>query len=81
MRMKRGKILLFSLSLLVSSLNTLAAQSNGEGSQFLLNSLFVIAAVVFFAIVIQVSDNLMAIEAKRICADKKGNHFVLMPRF
>lgn len=81
MRMKRGKILIFSLSLLLSSLNTLAAQSNGEGSHFLLNSLFVIAAVVFFAIVIQVSDNLMAIEAKRIGADKDGNHFGLMPRF
>jgi len=79
--MKRGKLLFISFSLLVSSFNTLAAQSNGEGSQFLLNSLFVIAALVFFAIVIQVSDNLMAIEAKRTGADKDGNHFGLMPRF
>ena len=62
--MNRGKFLFLSLSLLLSSLTEVAAQTNGEGSQFLLNSLFVIAALVFFAIVIQVSDNLMAIEAK-----------------
>ena len=79
--MNRGKFLFLSLSLLLSSLTEVAAQTNGEGSQFLLNSLFVIAALVFFAIVIQVSDNLMAIEAKRIGADKDGNHFGLMPRF
>ncbi|MEY3322203.1 MAG: hypothetical protein RLZZ417_1786 [Bacteroidota bacterium] len=79
--MKRGKLFYLSFSLIVISINTLAAQSSGEGSQFLLNSLFVIAALVFFAIVIQVSDNLMAIEAKRIGADKDGNHFGLMPRF
>lgn len=81
MHMKRGKLFYLSFSLIVISINTLAAQSSGEGSQFLLNSLFVIAALVFFAIVIQVSDNLMAIEAKRIGADKDGNHFGLMPRF
>lgn len=81
MHMKRGKLFYLSFSLIISSINTLAAQSSGEGSQFLLNSLFVIAALVFFAIVIQVSDNLMAIEAKRIGADKDGNHFGLMPRF
>ena len=79
--MNRGKFLFLSLSLLLGSLTEVAAQTNGEGSQFLLNSLFVIAALVFFAIVIQVSDNLMAIEAKRIGADKDGNHFGLMPRF
>jgi len=79
--MNRGKFLFLSLSLLLSSLTEVAAQTNGEGSQFLLNSLFVIAALVFFAIVIQVSDNLMAIEAKRVGADKDGNHFGLMPRF
>lgn len=79
--MIRLKFLFLSLSLLMSSLTEVAAQSSGEGSQFLLNSLFVIAALVFFAIVIQVSDNLMAIEAKRVGADKDGNHFGLMPRF
>lgn len=81
MHMKRGKFIFLSLYLMIGSLNTLTAQTSGEGSQFLLNSLFVIAALVLFAIVVQVSDNLMAIEAKRIGADKDGHNFGLIPRF
>jgi Na+-transporting NADH:ubiquinone oxidoreductase subunit A len=78
--MKRGKISFISFSLWLVGTNMLMGQSVGEGSQLLLNSLFVIAALVFFAIVVQVSDNLMAIEAKRIGADKAGHHFGLVPR-
>ena len=36
--MNRGKFLFLSLSLLLGSLTEVAAQTNGEGSQFLLNS-------------------------------------------
>jgi len=78
--MKFRKGLLSLLLILAGSFTVLSAQSGGNGSSLLLNSLYVIAAIVFFAIVVQVSDNLMVIEAKRIGADKSGQNFGLIPR-
>ena len=52
------------------SLNTLPAQTgNTTGSSLLIYSLIALAVLVFFFIVIQVSDNLLALEAKKIGVD------------
>jgi Na+-transporting NADH:ubiquinone oxidoreductase subunit A len=50
-----------------------------DNSQLLIYGLVAVALLIFFFIVIQVSDNLLVIEAKQTGADKTGNNFSLFP--
>lgn len=55
------------------------AQNNDESSSYLLYGLLAVAVLVFFFIVIQVSDNLLAIEAKQSGINQAGNNLALFP--
>ncbi len=55
------------------------SQANGNGSSYLLYGIMAVAAVLFLGLVLQVSDNLLAIEAKRIGADRTGANFSIWP--
>lgn len=55
-------------------------QSGSEGSSFLLIGLISVAVLVLLAVLLQVSDNLLAIEARQTGADRSGANFSLFPR-
>lgn len=77
--MKQGKTIAVLLTLLLSG-EMLMAQTGNSGSDYLLYGLLAVVALVFFGIIIQVSDNMLAIEARRIGAVKEGEDFSLYPR-
>jgi Na+-transporting NADH:ubiquinone oxidoreductase subunit A len=65
---------------LVMMLAAQAAWAQGMGSgNLLLYSMIIVAILIFFYIVIQVSDNLLVIEAKQSGADQSGSNFSLFP--
>jgi len=70
----------FTAALLLSG-NLLMAQSETSGSSYFTYGLMAIVAFIIFAVVIQVSDNLMAIEAKQSGADKSGANFSIFPKW
>jgi len=56
------------------------AQSAESGdSNYLIYSLMAVAILIFFFLLVQVSDNLLAIEAKQSGADKDGANFGIFP--
>jgi Na+-transporting NADH:ubiquinone oxidoreductase subunit A len=63
--------------------NAILAQSGtaaaGSGSSWVIYTIMAIAVLVFFFIVVQVSDNLLAIEAKAAGVDTESNNLSLMP--
>jgi Na+-transporting NADH:ubiquinone oxidoreductase subunit A len=67
---------------LVMMLAAQAAWAQGmSGGNMLLYGMIVVAILIFFYIVIQVSDNLLAIEAKQSGVDQSGNDFSLFPKW
>ena len=57
-----------------------SAQSAESGdSNYLIYSLMAVAVLIFFFLLVQVSDNLLAIEAKQSGADKDGTNFGIFP--
>lgn len=64
----------------VLSANAASAQTASGGNNYLIYALVAIAIFLFFYLVVQVSDNLMAIEAKQSGADKTGANFSLFPK-
>lgn len=69
------------LLLVLLPLDALMAQStNGESSYYFVYGLLAIAAIVFLGMVFNVSDNLLAIEAKRSGAESTGANFSIFPR-
>ena len=70
-----------ALGALLSSSDMLMAQSNEEGSSYVTYTLLAIAVIIFFAIVIQVTNSLFAVEAKQIGADANDRNFSLFPGF
>lgn len=68
---------LFSLPALAAFAQSQPGQS--DDSQLLIYGFVAVALLIFFFIVIQVSDNLMVIEAKQTGADLTGNNFSLFP--
>ncbi|PHN06640.1 NADH:ubiquinone reductase (Na(+)-transporting) subunit A [Flavilitoribacter nigricans DSM 23189 = NBRC 102662] len=65
---------------MVLSANVASAQTSSGGNNYFIYSMVAIAVFLFFYLVVQVSDNLMAIEAKQSGADKTGANFSLFPR-
>lgn len=78
--MRIGTIKTILLTGLVLSVNAASAQTASGGSNYFIYSMVAIAVFLFFYLVVQVSDNLMAIEAKQSGADKTGANFSLFPR-
>ena len=78
--MRIGTIKTILLGGLVLSANVASAQGGSAGNNYLIYSLAAIAIFLFFYLVVQVSDNLMAIEAKQSGADKTGANFGLFPK-
>lgn len=78
--MRIGTIKTILSAVLVLSASVASAQTASEGKDYLIYSMVAIAVFLFFYLVVQVSDNLMAIEAKQSGADKTGANFSLFPR-
>lgn len=78
--MRIGTIKSILLAGLVLSVNVASAQTSSGGNNYLIYSMVAIAVFLFFYLVVQVSDNLLAIEAKQSGADKTGINFSLFPR-
>lgn len=78
--MRIGTIKTILITGLVLSANAASAQTASEGNNYLIYALVAIAVFLFFYLVVQVSDNLMAIEAKQSGADKTGANFSLFPK-
>jgi Na+-transporting NADH:ubiquinone oxidoreductase subunit A len=69
--------LIFTLVAMLS-VEVLSAQST-DGSSWVFYSLIAVAILVFFFIVVQVSDNLLAIEAKQVGVDTNKTNLSLFP--
>lgn len=67
-----------TLSLILLS-TPIWAQAEGNGSNLLVYGLSAIAVIVFFFFVVQIADNLLAIEAKQLGVDSKKNNISLFP--
>lgn len=78
--MRIGTIKTILLAGLVLSVNVASAQTSSGASNYFIYTMVAIAVFLFFYLVVQVSDNLMAIEAKQSGADKTGANFSLFPR-
>lgn len=69
------------LLLLLFPLDALMAQSSsGDSSYYFVYGLIAVVAIVFLGLILNVSDNLLAIEAKRTGADTKGGNVSIYPR-
>jgi len=79
--MKNEAIRIVLVSWLMFAFDFAQAQSGATTSSYLVYIILAIAVLIFFALVIQVSDNLMAIEAKQMGADKNGMNFSLFPNW
>ncbi len=77
--MRNGLTKVTLLLLLLGSSNLAHAQNGSSSSNYLIYILLALAVLVFFALVVQVSDNLLNIEAKQIGAEKPGGSFSLFP--
>lgn len=70
----------FYLLLLLFPAEALLAQANGGSTNYFVYGILAVAVIVFLGLVMQVSDNLLAIEAKRTGADSTGANFSIFPR-
>jgi Na+-transporting NADH:ubiquinone oxidoreductase subunit A len=70
---------IFTLVLVLAANAAWAQGAGNSGSNLLLYSLIVIAILVFFFIIVQVSDNLLVIEAKQSGVEGSGANFSLFP--
>lgn len=74
------KLLFFFVFFALS--NSLAAQSSGlSGSDIISYALLGVVAFIVLGFVLNISDNLLAIEAKQTGADKTGANFSIFPRW
>lgn len=79
--MKNGITKLFLGALLLTFSNEILAQASGGGSNIFLYALLAVVGVLVLGFLLNVSDNLMAIEAKQTGADKTGANFSIFPRW
>jgi len=78
--MRSGIVRTFPLFFLALATSEVSAQSaSGSSSNYLIYALIGLAVVIFFYLMIQVADNLMAIEARQSGAERKGINLGLMP--
>ena len=79
MRRTLSKFLLTLAAILLA--NITFAQSGSSGGSWVFYSIIALAVLVFFFIIIQVSDSLIAIEAKQAGVDTTNSSVSLLPRF
>ncbi len=72
--------LAFLIFFLTTSLSATAQTSNGGSSNLFIYGLIAIAALILIAVILQVSDNLLRIEAKQLGANKSGENFSIFPK-
>ncbi len=72
--------LIWSIVLLSAQIG-MAQSASSRGSSYLLYGLVGLAIIILLALVVQVSDNLLAIEAKQSGADRNGQNFSIFPRW
>lgn len=78
--MKNGAKRLFLLPIfLILAQFAFAQNADGSGSSFLATSMLVIVGIIAFAVLVQVADNLMRLEAKKSGVDKSGANFSVFP--
>lgn len=78
----KNRIALIILTSLLSSNLLLAQGGEGELSNWFVYLILATVVILFFVVMIQVSDNMLAIEAKRMgIQDKTGRNFSLFPSF
>ncbi|MFT5166304.1 MAG: Na+-transporting NADH:ubiquinone oxidoreductase subunit A [Saprospiraceae bacterium] len=69
--------LIFFLSI---TLSVSAQSSTGDSSNYVVYALVAIAALILITVILQVSDNLLRVEAKQMGVDKGGADFSIFPR-
>ena len=79
--MRHGISKLAFLAFFLTLTFSATAQSSNEGSSYFYLSMIAIVALLFLAVILMVSDNLLRIEAKEIGADQDGANFSLFPTF
>lgn len=80
--MKRITITTLVLAMIFLSSNLAIAQAaESNGQNYLVYGLMVVAIFIFLGLVVQVSDNLLAIEAKQSGVAKNGGNFSLFPNW
>ena len=79
LRMKNGIAKTAFLTLFLLGANLVHAQGQGEGSSYFLYGILAVVVVLFLGLVLQVSDNLLAVQAKKTGADRSGANFSIWP--
>lgn len=77
--MKKGIARTACLALFLGAAGLLHAQGEGEASNYLLYGIIAIVGVLVLGLVLQVSDNLLAVEARQSGADRSGANFSIWP--
>ncbi len=77
MKVRVTQLIITAVLLLCSS--PLLAQSQTSGGSYLVYILLAIAVIIFLGLIIQVSDNLLAIEARQLGADKGAGNTGIIP--
>ncbi len=70
----------FLIFFLTTSLAASAQNSGGESSNYFVITLVVVAALILITVILQVSDNLLRIEAKQIGVERKGVNYSIFPK-
>lgn len=77
----RNRIILFFLTFLLTAEPLLAQSGSQSSSNWFVYLLLAIVLFLFFLVVVQVSDNMLAIEAKRMGVSSTSSGFSLFPSF
>ena len=78
MKLATKKYILLTVLMAVANW-AMAQNGSGKGSNWFIYILLAVAVLLFFVIVIQVSDNMLAIEAKRVGVSEPGSSFSIFP--
>jgi len=80
--LKNGIIKLAFLLFFLSITQSVLAQTSGGGSSsnLFVYALVAIAAIILIAVILQVSDNLLRVEARQLGADSEGEDFSIFPK-
>lgn len=81
MRNGSSKITLLSALLLGTAEMAQAQSGAGSSSNYFVYIILALAVLIFFVLVVQISDNLLAIEAKRMGPNAADTNFSLFPRW
>ncbi len=78
--MKNKANSLWLLAMIFLPTGAVMGQSGSSGSNILIYSLIAVAVLIFFYLLVQVADNLLAIEARQSGSQRKGVNYGIFPR-